>query len=315
MNSAVPEGYRHDPHSPELFVLRCPDCGHEERQQRRSGRKDRRCVTCSRLMGVTPVSEVPAEAPGEGEQRVMTDGGQSPEERQTDALEALADQTRVQNAVLLELTHELTALRRLQAGELPHEFSSDRKAGSVENRALELAERVDLDAVAMWTNEEPLADGGREIVGPNEDPKTPEHECANCGATYHGRGAALECCSDQLRTDGGHLKSVDGEDAEEEGHGPEDPTDLREHSNPAFLQRNGFGNYLVADYCVLDSGWVRVTEWDGERVKFPPHEVQAVREVSVERYGERGQYGLSRRLANEEHIEEAREKGAKEADE
>jgi len=238
-----------------------------------------------------------------------------PAERQAKALEVLADQTRVQNAVLLELTHELTALRRLQAGELPQGFSAKGKAGSIEDRALELAERVDLDAVDRWTDEEPLTDGaGQTIRGSSDPPASPEHECANCGAAYHGRGAALQCCSEDLRTDGGYFKGVD-DDAEEEGYGPEDPTDLRLASKPAYLQRSGFGNFLVADYSVLDSGWIRVTEWDGGRVKFPPHEVQAVREVPVEQYGERGRHGRSRRLANEEHIEEARDQGAKESDE
>jgi len=91
------------------------------------------------------------------------------EKRQADALEALADQTRVQNAVTLELVHELTALRRLQAGELPHEFSAEGKAGAVEDRALELAERVDLDAVARWTDEEPLTDGGAVEIAESRD--------------------------------------------------------------------------------------------------------------------------------------------------
>jgi len=192
--------------------------------------------------------------------------GDDPAERQADALEALVDQTRVQNAVTLELAHELTALRRLQAGELPHEFSAEGKAGAVEDRALELAERVDLDAVDSFADSD-------------------------------------------IMTDGGVLKST-SHDADEEGRDPYNPEDLLGSATPAFVQRDGLGNELVADYHVLDSGWVRVTEWDGERVKFPPHKIQAVREVTVERYGERGDDGLrSRRLADDDLIETAREKG------
>jgi len=187
MKSAVPDGFRHDPHDPDLFIIRCPTCEHEERSDTRTAKNGRWCFNCGRLMGVTPVSKSHAEAPAEGGQRVMTDGG--------------------------------------------------------------------------------------------------------------------------------YLKSTSDDDTDEEGFGPEDPEDLRERASPAYLQRSSLGNEFVADYSVLDSGWVRVTEWDGERAKFPPHEIQAVREVSVERYGERGRNGRSRRLSNEEHIEEAREKGAKEADE
>jgi len=198
--------------------------------------------------------------------RPVTDGGQPVDERQADALEAIAEQSRVQNAVTLELAHELTALRRLQQGDLPHEFSAEGKAGAIEDRALELTERVDLDAVDTFADSD-------------------------------------------LMTDGGVLKSRSS-DTDEEGRGAYDPEDLPGSATPAFLQRNGLGNELVADYHVLDSGWVRVTEWDGERVKFPPHKVQAVREVTVERYGERGDDGLrSRRLADEDLIETAREKG------
>ncbi|WP_436924941.1 hypothetical protein [Halosimplex amylolyticum] len=269
MNSAVPEGYRHDPHAPDLFVLRCPGCDHEERRQRRSGKMDRRCIQCDRLMGVSPVSKAPAESPGEGEQRAMTDGGRSPEERQAAALEELAHRTRLQNAVLLQLVNETKALRHVEAGAGPVDFSTPALAKSVEDRALELTERVNIDDVDA-----------------SADP--------------------------DLMTDGGYLKSR-GDDADEEGCGPLDPENLNQHASPAYLQRSGYGNDLVADYSVLDSGWVRVTEWDGERVKFPPHEVQAVREVAVERYGREGELGRRRRLANEEHIEEAREKGGESA--
>jgi hypothetical protein len=97
--------------------------------------------------------------------------------------------------------------------------------------------------------------------------------------------------------------------AEESVDRTPDPEDLGRNETPAYLQRNGHGQRLVADYQVLGSGWIRVTEWDGSRVKFPPHEVTAVREVQVESYGEFDAGGhRSKRLASEAHIDEARER-------
>jgi hypothetical protein len=120
----------------------------------------------------------------------------NPSERQADALEELADQTRVQNALLLELVHQQIRRRRLEEGELPHEYSEPSVAKAVEDRVLELTERVTLDDVDAVADPDLMTDGG--IVGPNDEPETPEHECADCGAAYQGRGAALECCSDRV---------------------------------------------------------------------------------------------------------------------
>ncbi|QLH83343.1 hypothetical protein [Halosimplex pelagicum] len=118
----------------------------------------------------------PREAPTPGEAWEAMEESLAVEKRQADALEALADQTRVQNAVTLELVHELTALRRLQAGDRPFEFSAEGKAGAVEDRALELAERVDLDAVDLWTDEEPLTDGGAVEIAESRDEKVTVEE-------------------------------------------------------------------------------------------------------------------------------------------
>lgn len=264
MNSAVPSGYRHDPHDADLFILRCPDCGHEERKDRRTSKEGRRCTPCGRLMGVTPVSKRPSEAPGESGQRVLTDGG-------------------------------------------------------------------------------------REIVGPNDDPATPEHECANCGAAYYNCGAALECCSDLARTDGGlyacETPDCDGEkevvtsegylcqdcaddladeyddgrlladggqlqtrDESDDVDDRIDPEDLIDRRTPAYVQVTGQGLVYVADYSILDSGWVRLTEWRDERVKLPPSRVDAIREVPTEPYGERDDLGFrSYRVADEEDRERAKD--------
>lgn len=52
--------------------------------------------------------------------------------------------------------------------------------------------------------EPPVTDGGRELVGPNDEPATPEFECAWCGVAYYGSGAAEQCCRD-IAVDGGEL--------------------------------------------------------------------------------------------------------------
>lgn len=49
------------------------------------------------------------------------------------------------------------------------------------------------------------------IVGPNDQPVSPQHECDGCGAAYHNRDAAFECCSDRTATDGGLKDVVDDE--------------------------------------------------------------------------------------------------------
>jgi hypothetical protein len=48
------------------------------------------------------------------------------------------------------------------------------------------------------------------LVGPADDPTTPQHECDRCGTVYYGRGAALQCCSGVLPDGGG----------DENPHGP-----------------------------------------------------------------------------------------------
>jgi len=281
MNGHIPDDCRHDPHDPDLFILRCPDCGRENKSQTRKSRRGRVCGRCNRLMGVTPVSKVSAASPDDGA-RVLTDGGTTDyaENRQADALESLADQTRVQNAVLLEAVHELTALRHVQQGKLPHEFSAQGKAGAIEDRALELAERVDLDAVAMWTDEEPLTDGGTSVTGP--------------GGTGPEPGEV-----------------DDGEPATD----PVDPEMVAAYT-PAFVISSDASERFVADYSVLDSGWIRVRDWDGETWKYPPHKVGAIRHVRKERYGESDRSGFKpERLADEELREKAREKGGAGGDE
>jgi len=128
----------------------------------------------------------------------------------------------------------------------------------------------------------------------------PEYECANCGAAYHGRGAALQCCSEDLRTDG-------GEDSE--GDNRVDPENLPNYYTPAFIQVSEQGPVYVADYKTLESGWIRFTEWRGRdhTGKLPPHRVAAIRDVQIERYGERNDRGhRKKRVRKEKHRDQAR---------
>jgi hypothetical protein len=87
--------------------------------------------------------------------RVATDGGSLEElnalERQADALEEIAEQQRIQNAVLFELArtldHRLPELRDHPPEEPSMPRSGRSLAGWVEDAALDLDERVDLNAV------------------------------------------------------------------------------------------------------------------------------------------------------------------------
>jgi len=297
----VPDGYRVDHYNPDKIVLRCPDCETTTTRTSRMGKESSRCVNCDRLRGVTPVSLVGVSASGEG-QRVLTDGGQPAEQRQADALEALTDQTRIQNALLLEIVHEQRARRRLAEDRMPLDFSSKGAATAIEDRALELAEQVDLESVALWSDEEPLTDGG-DVVGPDESAE-PEHECANCGAAYNGRGAAMQCCSDDARTDGaGQLKERDESDEDYRV----DPEKLPASARPAYVQVRGQGPVYVADYTILNSGWIRVREWRDRVAKLPPHRVQAIRNVQTEFYGESNDRGCRvLRVADEDKREQAK---------
>jgi len=93
---------------------------------------------------------------GEG---VATDGGSFEElnalERQADALEEIAEQQRIQNAALLELIrtldHRLPELHDHPPAEPTSPRSGRSLAGWVEDAALDLDERVDLDAVDRYS--------------------------------------------------------------------------------------------------------------------------------------------------------------------
>ncbi|QLH83232.1 hypothetical protein [Halosimplex pelagicum] len=43
----------------------------------------------------------------------------------------------------------------------------------------------------------------RRIVGPTDEPVSPQHQCGGCEAEYFNAEAAAECCSARLRADGG----------------------------------------------------------------------------------------------------------------
>ncbi|MBV0901837.1 hypothetical protein [Haloarcula salina] len=87
-----------------------------------------------------------------------------------------------------------------------------------------------------------------------------------------------------------------------------DPENLPQNPRytPALVQVRKQGPVYVADYQTLQSGWVRVTEWEGHRVKLPPHKVAAIREVRTETYGSRSDpEGLKVRVADDERREQA----------
>ncbi|QGX94991.1 hypothetical protein EI982_09405 [Haloplanus rallus] len=82
---------------------------------------------------------------------VETDGGferLNAMERQAEAIEDVAEQMRIQNAALVELTRTLDKLVAVEMTDHPGDGRSGRNvAGAVEDAALDVEERVDLDAV------------------------------------------------------------------------------------------------------------------------------------------------------------------------
>ena len=85
-----------------------------------------------------------------------------------------------------------------------------------------------------------------------------------------------------------------------------DPENMPRYT-PAYVQVRGEGPVYVADYTILESGWIRVREWRNEVVKLPPHKVQAIRNVRTEVYGDVDNNGFKpRRVADEEQRERAK---------
>jgi hypothetical protein len=75
-------------------------------------------------------------------------------ERQADALEAIADQLAIQNAVLFELVRQQERRAQIAMERPPDETRTpESTATAVQDAALHLAERVDLDEVRRWADE------------------------------------------------------------------------------------------------------------------------------------------------------------------
>ncbi|GGN97587.1 hypothetical protein [Haloarcula pellucida] len=83
-----------------------------------------------------------------------------------------------------------------------------------------------------------------------------------------------------------------------------DPEDLPSNYTPAVVQLASEGPVFVADYYTLSSGWLAVRQWDGERVKLPPHRVGSISEVRVQSYGT-DRDRLKRRVADSQRREMA----------
>jgi len=65
-----------------------------------------------------------------------------------------------------------------------------------------------------------------------------------------------------------------------------DPESLSDHATPALVEVKGQRAVFVANVLWKDSGWIRVTEWEGAYTHLPPHRVLAVRCIETERRGE-----------------------------
>jgi len=65
-----------------------------------------------------------------------------------------------------------------------------------------------------------------------------------------------------------------------------DPENLRQEATPAVLNVEDQGAVFVADVLFKDSGWVRITEWNGTEAYLPPRRVDQIRKIEVEREGD-----------------------------
>lgn len=74
------------------------------------------------------------------------------QERQTEALETLAEQAEIQNAVLLEQTHALYRRLCFEMGNDPDNYGRSRQTGFIEDNLIDLAQQVDLDEVRRWSD-------------------------------------------------------------------------------------------------------------------------------------------------------------------
>jgi len=97
-------------------------------------------------------------------------------------------------------------------------------------------------------------------------------------------------------TDGGTVEEIAPEDDRV------DPRQLPKGYTPAVVVIRQAGPKFIANYETLSSGWLSVTQWDGQRVKLPPNRVASVSDVRTE-YDQGGEV---RRVANEHKREQGR---------
>ncbi|WP_436909931.1 hypothetical protein [Halosimplex marinum] len=62
-----------------------------------------------------------------------------------------------------------------------------------------------------------------------------------------------------------------------------DPERLHDRATPAVVDVEGQGAVFVADVLFKDSGWIRITEWNGRYAYLPPHRVRQIKQIEVER--------------------------------
>ena len=74
-------------------------------------------------------------------------------ERQAAALEDLAEQIEIQNAVLLELVHAQHRRLCVDMGKDPDRYSRESQTGFVQDNVMDLFERVDVDTARLYADE------------------------------------------------------------------------------------------------------------------------------------------------------------------
>jgi len=82
-----------------------------------------------------------------------------------------------------------------------------------------------------------------------------------------------------------------------------DPRHLSNSASPAYVYLDD-GERYVYSHTVRDSGWLWVKDWQGQSTLYPPHRVERIERVAVERTREGNKSTLA--IVDDEARREAR---------
>lgn len=76
---------------------------------------------------------------------------------------------------------------------------------------------------------------------------------------------------------------------------------------PAVVELEGQGAVFVANADTRKNGWLAIRQWDGERVKLPPHRVHVVRYIETVRVQADDDEIPPRKIAEPDWMQEAQD--------